>query len=132
MRGGSYALYHKKLLSSLSFDIDLCRNIRLACVCGGENFDSGFVGHMGTLVQFGIAIVGTRSDRQQASQARRQHYPERGWRLHQSDLEAARRGGREEEWRTGAQRHCYTQSSQPMSAGTDSVRIEYSTRHANH
>ena len=44
----SYAIYHKKLLLSLSFEIDLCRNIRLACLCGGDN--SRFVGAMGTLV----------------------------------------------------------------------------------
>jgi hypothetical protein len=35
-----------------SFEIDLCRNTRLACVGGGDNFNPQFVGHMGTLVQF--------------------------------------------------------------------------------
>src|SRR6266849_6131659 len=87
---------------------------------------------MGTLVQFRTAVVRTRSGCQQASEVRWEYHPQRGWRFHQSGLEAARHRGREEEWRTGAKRHCYTQSPQPMSAGTDSVRIEYSTRHANH
>jgi hypothetical protein len=36
----SYAIYRKKLLPSRSFGIDLCRNICLACVCGGDNFNS--------------------------------------------------------------------------------------------
>jgi hypothetical protein len=35
-----HAIYHKKLLPSRSFWIDLCRNIRLARVCGGDNFNS--------------------------------------------------------------------------------------------
>src|SRR5258706_2474427 len=87
---------------------------------------------MGTLVQFRTAVVRTRSGCQQASEVRWEDHPQRGWRFHQSDLEAARRRGREKKGRTGAKRHCYTQSPQPMSAGTASVRIEYSTRHANH
>src|SRR6516165_1092308 len=114
-----YAFYHKKLLASRGFGIDPCRHVRLACVCGGDNFNSPVVGHMGTLVQSRTAVVGTRSDCQQASQAGWDHHPERGWRFHQSDLEPARRGGRKEKWRTGAKGHCHPQSSQPMSAGTD-------------
>jgi hypothetical protein len=35
-----YAIYHKKLLPSRTFEIDLCRNIRLAGVCGGDNLNS--------------------------------------------------------------------------------------------
>src|SRR6516225_976124 len=127
-----YAFYHKKLFASRGFGIDLCRRVRLACVCGGDNFNSPVVGHMGTLVQSRTAVVRTRSDCQQASEAGREHHPKPGWRFHQSHLEAARCRGGKEDWRDGAKRHRHPQSAQPMSAGTDTVRIEHSTRHANH
>src|SRR6516162_10250765 len=127
-----YAIYHKKLFASRGFGIDLCRRVRLACVCGGDNFNSPVVGHMGTLVQSRTAVVWPRSGCQQASEAGWEHHPQRGWRFHESDLEAARCRARKEEWRPGAKRHCYPQSPQPMSAGTDTVRIEHSTRHRDH
>jgi hypothetical protein len=70
-----YAICHDERLPSRSFEIDVCRNTRLACVCGGDNFNSRFVGHRGTLIQFRTAVVRTWSGRQQASRIRWEHRP---------------------------------------------------------